>query len=382
VNGYLAVTRAVAVPTPDEIAAWLRHEGWTLVSSDDAWAVFEVDRDGERFGVEVPQRSAALDYPRAVATLVRDLADLEGRTEDSLLRDIRGSAVDLLRIAIEGPATREGRLPVEAGRRVFGAARDLLLAAACSVLDPRPAYATRKADRAMEVVERARFGQSDIGSFVVTLETVVPPRLDPPLIDDGDPDSPLERRTMVHLARAVAAAHLATRQSAASGTLHPFKERTVDGVSANLCDALAELLQAAAADALRTTVSFAHRRPVAVEVPRSVVFSADMAPTLRSAASGLREVAALVGQEVVGTVVLLESEDAAVGGAVQLRAVVDGRMLRVRVHLPSDAYAVAVEAHKTGSLVRCVGELTREGRGRVLRNPREFALCADEEEGA
>ena len=378
-TSFLSVLQPATAPTPDEVAAWLRQTGWTHSVGDDAWAVFGRSFDGQSVEVEVPQRAAAPDYPRVVEALLHDLARLERRPEAALLRDIRASAVDVVRIAMEGPATREGRLPVEAGRRVFGAARDLLLAAACSALDPRPAYATRKSERAMAVVEQARFGQSELGSFVLTMETTVALRLDVPLFADQDPNPPLERRATLQLAHAIAAAEVATRRSAASGELAPFQERTRDGLSANLCDALAEIFEASSADTVRTSFSFANRRPVVGAFPRAVLLSSDMAPTLRSAASGLREVAVLAGQEVVGSVVLLESEDATRGGAVHLRAVVDGRLMRVRVPLSAGDYAIAVEAHRTGGLVRCVGDLAREGRGRVLQNPRDFASCAEEE---
>ncbi len=378
-TSFLSVLQPATAPTPDEVAAWLRQTGWTHSVGDDAWAVFGRSVDGQFVEVEVPQRAAAPDYPRVVEALLHDLARLERRPEAALLRDIRASAVDVVRIAMDGPATREGRLPVEAGRRVFGAARDLLLAAACSALDPRPAYATRKSERAMAVVEQARFGQSELGSFVLTMETTVAPRLDVPLFDDGDPKPPIERRATLQLAHAIAAAELATRRSAASGELAPFQERTRDGLSANLCDALAEIFEASSADTVRTSFSFANRRPVVGAFPRTVLLSSDMAPTLRSAASGLREVAVLAGQEVVGSVVLLESEDATRGGAVHLRAVVDARLMRVRVPLSAGDYAIAVEAHRTGGLVRCVGDLAREGRGRVLQNPRDFAPAAEDE---
>jgi hypothetical protein len=38
-----------------------------------------------------------------------------------------------MRLAIEGPELRDGRMPVEAARRVYGACRDSLLAAACGI---------------------------------------------------------------------------------------------------------------------------------------------------------------------------------------------------------------------------------------------------------
>lgn len=378
---HLTVAQAAPAPAPDEVASWLRHAGWTLSASDDAWAVFEADRFGERVAVELPQRAAAPDYPRVLEMLLTDLARLERRRPGELLHDIHASNVDIVRLAIEGPELRDGRMPVEAARRVYGACRDSLLAAACAALGPRPAYGTRKADRAMALLQQARFGQSEVGSFVVNLEVPVPPRLDAPLFDDGDPKAPFERRTTLLLANALATAEVATRRSAASGSLQPFTESADRGVSANLCDAVSELLEAANADAVRASFSFAHRRPLFGTSPRPVTFSADMAPTLRSAASGLREVAVLAGQEVVGTVIKLESEDPTAGGAIQLRVIVEGRSMSVRLLLGPADYAIAAEAHTSLKFVRCVGDLVREGRGRALQSVRDLALVGEEEEG-
>ena len=380
-TAHLWIPQATAIPAPSELAAYLLQQSWALQSASSSWAVYSKDARGEVVELEVPQQAAAPDYGRAVSLLITDLARLEERTESAVLRDVRSSSLDVVRLAIEGGSTRDGRIPVEAGRRVYEAARDLLLAAACSVIDPRPAFARRKPDEAMSFLSRARFGQTEVGSFVLTMECSIAPRLQQPLLEeDTDPDAPFERKVCLRLADALDATEGATRESAASGRIDPFRRRASDGVSANLCEAIAEMIDATSADALKAGFSFAPWRPLRRNVPRVVAFSSDTVVILREAAARLRDEASYPSTEIAGTVVKLDSPDAAAGGDAVLRVDLDGRMRPVKVRLDAAAYQRAIAAHSDRSLVRCTGDLTREGRSWVLHHARDFGISPEQDE--
>lgn len=379
---HLWLPQLAAAPNPSELVAYLRQQGWALVSVNADWAVCTQYVDGEAIVIEVPQQAAARDYARAVSVLLDDLARLERRSAANVLRDVKATSVDVVRIAIDGSSTRDGRIAVEAGRRVYEAARDLLLSAACSVIDPRPVFAKRKPEEAMRLLNTARFGQTEVGSFVLTIECSVAPRLQQPLIEDeDDTDAPFERKACVRLARATVAAEVATRESAASGSIEPFQRGAKQGVSANLCDAIAEMLDSTNAEALTLGFSFASRRPLVRTVPRLVVFSSDTSAVLREAAARLRDEASYPATEVVGTVVRLDSHNLTVGGDAVLRAEWDGRVRPVKVTLDAEGYARAIQAHGERALIRMVGDLVREGRSWCLRNPREFTTVSDVDEG-
>ena len=54
----------------------------------------------------------------------------------------------------------------------------MVLAAACSLREPRPVYGARNDREANEFMRRVRLGQTEVGSFVVTiLSPVVPPEV-------------------------------------------------------------------------------------------------------------------------------------------------------------------------------------------------------------
>ncbi len=213
------------------------------------------------------------------------------------------------------------------------------------------------------------------------MECSIAPRLQQPLPGvDSDPDAPFERKTCLRLAEALQAAEGAARESAASGQMEPFRQRAKEGVSANLCDAVAEVLEATSADALRADFSFAPCRPLLREVPRGPAFSADTAAVLREASARLRGDAIYPATEIKGTVVRLESDDSASGGGVVLRVELEGRPRQVRVVLDPVGYQHAIKAHGDRALVRCLGDLAREGRSWALHNPREFGVCPETEE--
>jgi hypothetical protein len=376
-SGHLWLPQPASVPTPGEVAAYLLQQGWTLQRADARWAEYARPIEAETVVLEVPQQAAAPDYARTLTFLIEDIARLESRTPAAVLRDLKTSSVDVVRLGIESAMTRDGRIPVEAGRRVYAAARDLVLSAACSVIEPRSAFATRKPEEAMTLLQRARFGQTELGSFVLTIECDIPPRLQSPLFaDDGDPDAPLERRTCIQLAHALEGAEAASRESAASGQIEPFRRQTQNGVSANLCDAVAEMLEATAAEAIRASFSFASRRPLATRVARNVVFTPDLSALLREAAARLREEVTYPATEIVGPVVKLDSAEPARGGEVIVLAAVNGKRRHVHLALDADAYRKVVMAHLASEQVRFAGELVREGRSWVLRNPRDFAAVA------
>lgn len=364
------------VPTPLEVAGYLLQRHWKLKKSGELWAEYEAD---EGIVVEVPQEVNADDYPRVVAMLLEDLAHLEKRTPAAVLRDMKAEAVDIVRLSIDSALTKDGRIPVEAGRRGYEASRNLLLAAACSAIDPRPVFAKRKPDAAMKLLEQARFGHAELGSFVLTMEFNIPPRLQRSLLpDETDAEAVLERMTSTLLALALREVSTASREASASGTLSPFTERTQLGVSSNLCDAVAEVIEATSAETLTASFSFAARRPLVTEVPRRTVFSSDTAPILREAAFRMRDEATLADTDIMGPVVKLDSSNPTDGGVAVIKSAVDGRFRSIKVFLGAEMYGAAIEAHRERQLIKCVGELKREGGSLMLRNPRDFSVEPDD----
>ena len=186
----------------------------------------------------MPLQHETGDFALRVSEVLRTLEHVEQRSQLEILRDLRTSSSDLIRIRASASQTTTGSIPLDLGVRFVEEAREMMLAAACSAIDPRPYYATRKPVQANEYLSRVRMGQTERGSFVLTILSPVPPGLRPPEPLDGVLPDPFERKVSQTLASGLLAARLAAQRAAVSGDVQPFREAVPRGVSANLCDAL------------------------------------------------------------------------------------------------------------------------------------------------
>ncbi len=76
------------LPAPSELAAYLQREGWSHQESNSHWAIFQKKIQNRPVVIEVPQLFEAIDYPRAVRSLLEDLAQLEGRPAATILGNL------------------------------------------------------------------------------------------------------------------------------------------------------------------------------------------------------------------------------------------------------------------------------------------------------
>jgi hypothetical protein len=358
---------------PLELAAYLRSRGWREVEQlGERASVWKVERKGEELELLLPLDPTLGDYMPRMAEVVSTLETIETRPRSELLDDVAAATADTVRFRFLGPGHS---VTVEHGVHIHENVRDLMLAAACAAVSPRPVFSTRKPARALEYLTTLQLTPPVRGSYVVTVRSPVPPALSS-LGVLPEADEPFERRVISTLATSLAGAHRAVLRAASSATIAPFHEEVGAGVSANLCEALSGLVARSGARAFEVTVSAAPSRPGFEE--RQVSFSADTASVLREAARVFRASAPREEFELEGLVIRLERDEGAATGTVTIAGVVDAHLRKVRLELEARDYPTAIEAHLKGRPVRCEGELVREGRTYILHHPRQFALKPEE----
>jgi hypothetical protein len=348
---------------PLEMAAYLRAHGWREAQVvPGKGSVWSTGANGDTFEILLPLNPALADYLTRLRQAVETLALAEGRSAAVVWADLTTSGTDIVRVSVQRLDAEDGTLPLEAGVEVVDNARNLMLAAACATVRPRPYYATRKPNQALEYVSHLRLGQTGRGSYVVTILSRVPQGLQNAGGTDlfGQLEEPFDRRATATLARALEAV-----QGAAIAA----------GVSANLCQALVGMAgEGDAVQGLQFDFSWSALRPAPEALPRRVRVLADALPIIREAGRILQETSPQEEFVLRGMVVRLERPEGAAVGTVGIVAYIDGRPRRVNVELRGPDYDLAIRAHQEGQPVVCTGELVREGRALVLRNPRDFGL--------
>ncbi|MDZ4819142.1 MAG: hypothetical protein SGJ20_09240 [Planctomycetota bacterium] len=373
---------SVAVLRPLEVASYLRASGWAQAEAQEGrYAIWTLGDDYEAF---LPLRHDVRDYALRMGDLLGLLSKVEDRSQLAILSDLLVTGADVIRVRIADDDLADGSMPIEEHTRTVQKTRDLFMAAACSTIERKAVWHKRKPDQAVNYLRNVRVGQTERGSYVMTVISKVPPMLqstnDRLFQEPGEPEQPYERKVTTNLALSLAAAERAAEIAAATGSLDSFDQAVRDGVSANLCEALVGLATDSDTNrAVDFSFSWSRNRPAANQTISRIVIAHDRVPYLQEAARQLRERAPINDFEIEGPVVKLERADGAPTGFVTVYGLVDDSAKRVRVELSEDEYNVAIAAHRNGVDVQCKGQLVREGRGYVLRQPMGFAQAADVE---
>ena len=366
---------ALAAVSPAALSAYARADGWTKEEPygehSDVYA-----REGAP-EIIIPRTQRLGDYVSVVSRLIEIFAETAETDALSLYRILTMADRDVVRVKA---ATERGNgsVALNDGVKMVTGARDMALAAARSLREPREYYRAAANRETSEYLRQVHLGQTEQGSFVVTLlSPVVAPLVQTEnLFGWVDDDHPIERRMTQRLIEALTATREAA-EKASVGDVDAFRNAVNRGASANLCEALAMLIEPF--HGIDIGLSWARTRPMKA-AGEAVRFGASHAPVLREAARCFREHEPRLDASLIGRIQRLQRSDGQMDGTVVLRIWIDERVRSVSAVLNSRDYDRAILAHKDNAPVVIFGDLERFGSRWRLRNPRIVDIISDEDD--
>jgi hypothetical protein len=368
---------ALRAISPAALAAFARGEGW--MKTDTYGSHADVYSGQNRPEIILPRTDRFADYASVVSRLLGAFAQVVDRDELATYRDLVGADHDVVRVRALSQDDN-GSVSLDAGVTLIEKARDMLLAAACATRSPQSVYRAGANKEAIDYMRRVKLGQTEHGSFVITLLAPVPPSLQPiqmPLevswvkLEEEPMERQVTRRLMMALEASRSAAELAL-----SGVSQAFEQAVSSGVSANLCEAVASLIEES--NGLDVTLTWARTRPTP-EPQRKIVFSQNDAEVLKEAARTFRLRQPKPDVTIYGTVHKLKRDQDEVEGVVTLKALVEDKVQSVRAVLDQTNYTIAVQAHDAKAPVVVKGDLERVGQRWQLTNAIVRPLPTDDE---
>lgn len=358
------------------IHAYLRSQAWTRGDDlGDRGVIYSADGCIEVFA---PGSDRLGDYAQSVSALVVTLAKFEQRDEVAVFRDLASADRDLVRFRAP-QADDDGSIDLNAGVDLVQQSRDTLLAAACSAVSFQRYYRSGSNARANDYLRTVKLGQTEQGSFVVTLLSPVPPQLEISAQATLWPEmesEPFGRQVTRRLALAVDALTTAIAEVGRGADIEAFERAVASGVSANLCAAVAKFV--ADGQGLDLSLTWARTRPSPERRHRAFFASSD-AEILAEAAKILKNRESFRDEVLEGYVVGLNRDVRPTSGRVKLKTFVEGQARSVTVELPSDLYSRALEAHDSKSVIRLEGDLEFEGQRWHLKSPRNLEVIEEKE---
>ena len=223
-------------------------------------------------------------------------------------------------------------------------------------------------------MNRVRLGQTEIGSFVVTLLAPVPPMMQPQAQGTLWPElgeEPYDRQVTRVLVSGLEATSNALAALNRGQDISAFEASVKDGVSANLCEAIAAIAEHS--EGADLSVTWARTRRAPIERSR-IVFSRKDAEPLREVARQFRLKEPRTDVTLLGTPTRLHRAGRQMWGSITFATFIDDRPRAVSVDLPREDYERVVEAHRRRQPIVISGDLVREGQRWRLINPRSLVV--------
>ncbi|MGM0575278.1 MAG: hypothetical protein ACQEXJ_06070 [Myxococcota bacterium] len=370
----------LAAIRPSDVQQFLRSRGWELAEERSHGVLVytrELNGHGE-IPLELPTNTRLPDYAKRLGEAVEILAAVEKTPLPHLVDELSIPPADIVQFRLQSDLVGSGTIPVDDGIRIRQAQKNLLLAAAHSVLEPRPHFPRMSQAKPMELLGHCREGQTARGSYLTRILVPVEPGVGKLPLED-----PFGRQVTRMLGRALAEAH----ELAHRGDFEALVERAQCGLSANFLRALAELQPQGERSSLEVGVRWSRARRPPGDAMGPVRFEEGVFPAFSSAATALREQTPSPHYELEGYVQRLDREppdDAARPGTVVLVTTLEDRpgTSKVWVELSPDHYQKAVDAHREARQVRLVGTLQRERRRYWLREATGLEVLPAEDDEA
>jgi len=336
----------------------------------------------------VPRSSSMLGYRNRLAQLLGTLSELEGRPPAQILFEITHALQDIQRVRSE-PLSESGTIELGEGTGALAGIHKWVLSAATATAtgNNTAILPSRRPVTVDSFMAQVKLATPEPGSFVWKIAV--------PLVSiDGTQPLPFadaERRpelasfnrqvtrALYDATAAVLSACRKVREGAS--VLDSFQAAVPEGVSANLCEGLAETSSGGRAP-FEIGFSWATNYPAPPRT-ETLRFAGNDIEVVETAATELRRVAREPDVQLGGYIVRLKRESEQRAGEVTIAGTVvgdaDEKFGHFWFELTDDDYLAAVESHRTHRMVTIRGDIVRRGNRRWLELAHEFQVLDDSE---
>ena len=335
--------------------------------------IFAKEHGGRTWEILVPTRDTVADYAENMAESVAVLAEVEERSQLDVFHDLNAAGADVIQLRSANGMVDEP-MSLRRSASLLKDAYDMLAASARAVEKPQPAYRGSMSSDVADYLDNVRPVPSHYQGYILTLHSPVPVGFGRQEDLGDDFHAPFSRRVTKTLARGLERTMASVEQVVADDNLEPFKKAVDYGVSANLCDSVAQL--AKKGEGVAIDMTWAGVRPS--DVPDShYQFSPASADILVEAANSFRRDEPSYDERIIAQVVQLEREPHEFDGRATIISVRDRRPTRMRVEFDRSVYGAVINAFKEHASIGLDGDVHWLGSGYELRNPRNLSVLPD-----
>ena len=151
-------------------ANYLRYLGWKSIKINrDDLIVFQKAIGNNFFQADIPKDRNFSDYAQVMYLAIEEVARYTKRSVEDILLDLINPVSDIVKIRLKNEELEAGSIFVEDAINLYENTKKLIAAAAMDVLNPKPWHRGNVKQEVQDFVSRCRFGQTEIGSYIISV---------------------------------------------------------------------------------------------------------------------------------------------------------------------------------------------------------------------
>lgn len=366
--------------TSASIEKYLLFTGWIR---DDTFRnprmwVFKNKLDPELI-IAVPASEKATDFYPRVYSLIQTLSAINEKSEQEIIDSLKSAYTDRLQFRIITKESKGGKIPLDYAARCIEGLKDLVLYAACAEENAKPVCA-RTYNSAKRALERFQFGQTQIGSFIINIDVQVADEENEQFYlaeATIPPEEPPEHKIIKRIGTAITQIDNVANRQVEVGDL--IEDAYIDGITANMCDALAKLNPEKSEDVMiETSVYYAEALTQTVEPPKVCTLDNAHFLFIDEISKRYKDCTLIEDVTLEGTIKMLSKSTSNDGdeeeNTVRLLTKIDGQMRSITLHLSPENHMLACNAYRDDNEVNVSGTIDKSGKYWFFTEVTEFKV--------
>lgn len=153
-----------------EMAKYLKDLGWKEIESKRPNVkIFQQLVGDELYQANIPASRDLGDYNFAMYQAVEQIAKWSNKSTEHVLLELLNPLSDIIRFQVKEASVESGTIKVEDAIKLYENAKKLVTAAAMDYYKPSQYHLGRPDSIIQELIQNCRFGQTEIGSYIVSL---------------------------------------------------------------------------------------------------------------------------------------------------------------------------------------------------------------------
>lgn len=156
--------------SPPAVVRYLKETGWvSYPNRRKNIRIFQMNHNDHFYQIVVPMDKDLADYHEAMYQAVSTLSEYEQRSLEEVFLYLLNPNTDILKIRIVKQDVEAGNILMDDAISLYESTKKLISATAQDILHPRAYHQGRPDDSILEFLSQCRFGQTEIGSYIVSV---------------------------------------------------------------------------------------------------------------------------------------------------------------------------------------------------------------------